>query len=177
MSAQSSQPKSKVSIPIFLKHFVGYSLSVELKTGRILTGTLDSADQHKVDGTVVGSWGMKVWGRNKEKSANRQNAHISRQELRRILMSQVDPSHIHWGYKLRYHKEEGDILRMKFERNDGQTFETEADILVGADGIRSTVRSNKIGDNASPLRYLGCIVILGITATPVSTLLDGETGK
>lgn len=46
MSAQSSQPKSKVSIPIFLKHFVGYSLSVELKTGRILTGTLDSADQH-----------------------------------------------------------------------------------------------------------------------------------
>jgi 2-polyprenyl-6-methoxyphenol hydroxylase-like FAD-dependent oxidoreductase len=48
-----------------------------------------------------------------------------------------------------------------------------------ADGIRSTVR-RLIGDEQSPLRYLGCIVILGICplsalAEMNSSLLDSAT--
>jgi 2-polyprenyl-6-methoxyphenol hydroxylase-like FAD-dependent oxidoreductase len=39
---------------------------------------------------------------------------------------------------------------------------------VGADGIRSSVRKLLIGNDISPLRYLGCIVILGIC--PLSAL-------
>ena len=34
--------------------------------------------------------------------------------------------------------------------------------MVGADGIRSAVRKLLIGENTTPLRYLNCIVILGI---------------
>jgi 2-polyprenyl-6-methoxyphenol hydroxylase-like FAD-dependent oxidoreductase len=34
--------------------------------------------------------------------------------------------------------------------------------VVGADGIRSSVRKLIIGEDKTPLRYLGCIVILGI---------------
>jgi len=37
-----------------------------------------------------------------------------------------------------------------------------ADLVVGADGIRSTVRKLLIGEDTTPLNYLGCIVILGI---------------
>ena len=33
---------------------------------------------------------------------------------------------------------------------------------MGADGIRGTVREQLIGDEKTPLQYLGCIVILGI---------------
>ena len=47
---------------------------------------------------------------------------------------------------------------------------TTADLVVGADGIRSCVRSLLIGEDSSPLQYLGCIVILGIC--PLEALSD-----
>jgi 2-polyprenyl-6-methoxyphenol hydroxylase-like FAD-dependent oxidoreductase len=46
---------------------------------------------------------------------------------------------------------------------------------VGCDGIRSYVRAKKVGEDAAPLRYLGCIVILGIGRSPDSQLTNGET--
>ncbi|KAL3909795.1 MAG: hypothetical protein SGARI_002419 [Bacillariaceae sp.] len=69
----------------------------------------------------------------------------------------------------------------------------DADLVVGCDGIRSSVRrfflqsgdtdTNGITGKCTPLRYLGCIVILGIcpldaldtTIRQSSPLLDGET--
>jgi 2-polyprenyl-6-methoxyphenol hydroxylase-like FAD-dependent oxidoreductase len=55
-----------------------------------------------------------------------------------------------------------------------------ADLVVGADGIRSSVRKLLIGNDISPLRYLGCIVILGICPLSAleglnSPLLDSAT--
>ncbi|MEY2830529.1 MAG: hypothetical protein RIQ33_2387, partial [Bacteroidota bacterium] len=55
-----------------------------------------------------------------------------------------------------------------------------SDMLVGADGIRSSVRKILIGEDATPLRYLGCIVILGICPlknldTYKHSLLDSAT--
>jgi 2-polyprenyl-6-methoxyphenol hydroxylase-like FAD-dependent oxidoreductase len=52
--------------------------------------------------------------------------------------------------------------------------------VVGADGIRSTVRKLLIGENTTPLRYLDCIVILGICPLKnlegiESSLLDSAT--
>ena len=63
---------------------------------------------------------------------------------------------------------------------DGVLKTAQADIVVGADGIRSSVRRLLIGEEISPLRYLGCIVILGICslrdlADAVHPLLDSET--
>jgi 2-polyprenyl-6-methoxyphenol hydroxylase-like FAD-dependent oxidoreductase len=55
-----------------------------------------------------------------------------------------------------------------------------ADLVVGADGIRSSVRRLLIGEDITPLRYLGCIVILGICPLRAlegldSPLLDSAT--
>ncbi len=70
-------------------------------------------------------------------------------------------------------------VKLTFQKKNAQDGEVKvmhtASVMVGADGIRSAVRRQKIGDAASPLRYLGCIVILGIAESPVSPLTDGET--
>ncbi|CUS06616.1 unnamed protein product, partial [Tuber aestivum] len=54
------------------------------------------------------------------------------------------------------------------------------DLLIGADGIRSSVRRLLIGEDITPLRYLDCIVILGICPLKAleeidSDLLDSAT--
>ena len=154
---------------------------------------------HKPCGTVVGEWGMRVWGGRFEKNgrthAKRQNAHISRQNLRKMLMEMVRPGTIRWGHVLTGYSREGDrdndgndnspSLKLTFRRrrSDCQgggdacddVISTSATVLVGCDGIRSAVRAKKLGDEVAPLRYLGCIVILGIAASPNSSLTDGET--
>ena len=153
---------------------------------------------HRPDGTIVGEWGMKVWGgrfeKNGKKHAKRQNAHISRQNLRSLLMEMLRPDTIEWGYKFAGYSladvESGEDesnfnkLKLKFRRRglnggiDGNNQEvtTNATILVGCDGIRSAVRAQKLGSDLAPLRYLDCIVILGITKSPLNShLTDGET--
>ena len=154
---------------------------------------------HTPDGQVVGTWGMKVWGRpsNKKEEAKRQNVHIARQELRRLIYDQLvfKEEHIRWGHKLisytqTNHSQDEDgntCISMTFvntSSQDGTTTTAQqeevsstATILVGADGIRSQVRSQKISDTISPLRYLGCLVILGIAPSPQSSTLtsDGES--
>lgn len=155
---------------------------------------------HKPDGTVVGEWGMKVWGgrfeKNGKKHAKRQNAHISRQNLRSLLMEMLRPDTIQWGYKfIGYSEADGrshldddvssgsSTLELKFRRRglngvhkDDQDVTTNATVLVGCDGLRSAVRAQKLGSDIAPLRYLDCIVILGIAQSPPNShLTDGET--
>ena len=62
------------------------------------------------------------------------------------------------------------------KNDDGKKCEVvqRASVLIGADGIRSAVRQQKIGDFLSPMRYLGCIVILGIAPSPVSSDLTND---
>jgi 2-polyprenyl-6-methoxyphenol hydroxylase-like FAD-dependent oxidoreductase len=74
-------------------------------------------------------------------------------------------------------------LNLKFLRRiqdrDGEEMCVEehvrASVLVGCDGIRSAVRTFKLGDEMTPLRFLDCIVILGIGPSPQSSLTDGRT--
>jgi hypothetical protein len=67
--------------------------------------------------------------------------------------------------------------QQELQPKEEQVITSSATILVGADGIRSQVRSQKISDTTSPFRYLGCIVILGIAPSPQSSTLtsDGES--
>eukprot|EP00978_Attheya_sp_CCMP212_P009000 scaffold21187_cov54-Attheya_sp.AAC.5 len=153
---------------------------------------------HTPDGTIMGEWGMRVWGgrtkttnSNNTSSNKRQNAHIPRQELRRILMDRLAPGTIQWGHRLLNYKQEvlentseddkisskNLELTLQNEQND-QVLTHHASVLIGADGIRSKVRECKIGKQVSPLRYLNCLVVLGICPTPMSEeldLMDGET--
>jgi len=172
---------------------------------------------HTSEGQVVGEWGIKVWGprkgQNEDDIAKRQNAHISRQELRRLLYdawvasgggespksdSNLNASSlerhmersIKWGYKfIQYHEDDNnddDNISLEFQVRQGgdkddtcktKTVVEKASVVVGADGIRSSVRQQKMGEQSTPLRYLDCIVILGIAASPSCSTLtsDNET--
>ena len=119
---------------------------------------------HTPDGNVIGEWGIRKWGKaDARKPPKRTNVHIARQSLRLALLQQLEPDgkqRVQWGHQLIDLKEENG-LQLTFQV-DGKTKQAKADLVVGADGIRSSVRKLLIGEETSPLRYLGCIVILGI---------------
>ena len=135
---------------------------------------------HNTDGDILGEWGMRKWLDKKPVPNNkRNNIHIARQELRKELLKQLGSQEcIKWNYQLIDFKDQTNVS-MNFNI-DGNIVTETADLIVGADGIRSSVRKLIIGDSITPLNYLGCIVILGICSLDKvkeksTSLLDGET--
>lgn len=130
---------------------------------------------HNTEGKVLGEWGMRKWLPKDEKtSPKRTNIHIARQSLRLALLKQLGGNDaVKWGHQLMDFKEcEDKSIELNFKVN-GQMKSAKADLVVGADGIRSSVRNLLIDDAITPLRYLDCIVILGIC--PLSSLKDIES--
>ncbi|WP_407080920.1 FAD-dependent monooxygenase [Empedobacter sedimenti] len=170
----------------------GYGLTLqqaskEMKKFGILTlsegiiSTLHLA--HTTDGNVIGEWGLRklinketIQTKNKNKHTN---IHIARQSLRLALLNQLGgDDQISWNHQLIDYKANHKI-ELTFDVNGIQK-QFKADLLIGADGIRSSVRRLLIDEKVSPLRYLGCIVILGICKMKLlndleSPLLDGAT--
>lgn len=135
---------------------------------------------HTTEGKIIGEWGMRM---NSESNVNpkRTNIHIARQSLRLALHEQLNGCDaVKWGHELVDFKENEDgSVDLNFLVN-GEKISKNADLIVGADGIRSVVRKLLIGDEITPLRYLGCIVILGICPLSAlqavnSELLDSAT--
>lgn len=139
----------------------------DLKEGVVSTRHL----VHTTDGKVIGEWGIRKWIPSNEKTApKRTNVHISRQALRLALLEQLGGENkIKWGHQLTDFAQSEDNVNLSFQV-DGKIINTKADLVVGADGIRSSVRKLLIGDEVTPLRYLDCIVILGIC--PLKDLQD-----
>lgn len=137
---------------------------------------------HTTEGKVIGEWGMRKWNHSEEKTKPRRtNIHIARQSLRLALLRQLgDRDMVQWGHQLVNIKEsENEGVELSFQVN-GEIRSAKADLVVGADGIRSAVRKLMIGEDVTPLRYLGCIVILGICPLSAlkgidSALLDSAT--
>ena len=137
---------------------------------------------HDPDGKQLGEWGVRKWLQNKlPKHARRTNIHIARQLLRASLVEQLGGKEkIQWGHQLVSIKTN---IKKSTELHflvNGQPKHIQADLIVGADGIRSSVRNHIIGESTTPLRYLGCIVILGICSLELlkniqSELLDSAT--
>ncbi|GGF28974.1 monooxygenase [Flavobacterium limi] len=139
-----------------------------LKEGVISTRHL----VHTPEGKVIAEWGTRKWLQSDIKtSSKRTNVHIARQSLRLALLEELGGNHqIKWGHQLVDFKEgETEGVELNFHVN-GKIKKAKADLVVGADGIRSSVRRLLIGEDTAPLRYLGCIVILGIC--PLSVLQD-----
>ncbi len=127
---------------------------------------------HTPEGKVVGEWGMRKWletNTDLKSSPKRTNIHIARQSLRLALLNQLGgKENIKWGHQLLdFTENEENGINLNFLL-DGKIKSEKADLLVGADGIRSAVRNLLIAEVISPLRYLDCIVILGIC--PLSSL-------
>jgi len=119
---------------------------------------------HTTDGKVIAEWGIRKWVQSNAKTLlKRTNVHIARQSLRLALLEQLGGHDaVQWGHELVGFKEcarEGVDLSFQVK---GKMKSANADLVVGADGIRSSVRRLMLGEDASPLCYLGCIVILGI---------------
>ena len=132
----------------------------------------------------------------------RGNLRIPRQNLRRMMLEKLKPNTVCWGMKLIDYMEDGNGVKAQFqssktpicnnkrvdvtdniaiselsdlnEESSNKIIEIHADVLVGADGIRSIVRQlrgKKLGGQSnskpitesSPLHYVGVAVILGIT--------------
>lgn len=148
---------------------------------------------HTTDGNVIGTWGARGLAPDEvNPSPKRTNVHIARQSLRLALLEQLGGhGAVQWGHQLvdfqpfaiaaDQSQAKHQTLQLNFQVAGQSEIKTAtADLIVGADGIRSTVRRLLMGDDISPLRYLGCIVILGICPlddiTGVDrTLLDSET--
>ncbi|MES2811255.1 MAG: NAD(P)/FAD-dependent oxidoreductase [Bacteroidota bacterium] len=137
---------------------------------------------HTTEGKVIGEWGIRKWMQSEMKtSPKRTNIHIARQSLRLALLEQLGGHNaIQWGHQLMSYKEsDRESVELSFQV-DGEIKSTKANLIVGADGIRSSVRRLLIGEDITPLRYLGCIVILGICPLEAlkgldSSLLDSAT--
>ena len=135
---------------------------------------------HTTDGKMIGEWGCRKWGRSDAKAPpKRTNVHIARQSLRLALLEQLGGcGAVQWGHQLMDFKEcATGGAELSFQVG-GKVKRANADLVVGADGIRSSVRRLLLGEGASPLRYLDCIVILGIC--PLADIVchdDSELGS
>jgi FAD binding domain len=141
--------------------------------GNVLEMTEDGV--HYIDETLnqgvkevkeVKETGGKKSIRRLEKAQSRHNVHISRQQLRDLLMSNISPSSVVWGKSFSHFIEKDDSVEVCFQ--DGSS--VDACVLVAADGIYSTVRKQLIPQSedetkslSKGLNYLGLMVILGIS--------------
>ena len=150
----------------------------ELKKGVISTRHV----VHTTDGEIIGEWGMRNRIHTDPKTyQKRKNVHIARQELRLAMLEQLgEHDVIKWNHQLIDFKEnDKHQVELNF-KVDGKIKHAKANLVVGADGIRSAIRKQLIGENITPLQYLNCIVILGICPlkdlkTIESDLLDSAT--
>jgi len=129
---------------------------------------------HTTEGKVIGEWGIRKLGLPDSKTPpKRTNVHIARQSLRLALLEQLGGQNVvQWEHQLVDYKEcKGEGVDLSFQV-EGAIKKAKADLVVGADGIYSSVRNQLIGEETSPLNYLGCIVILGIC--PLNNLVGFE---
>lgn len=135
---------------------------------------------HTTEGKEIIEWGLRTHAKT-NKSPKRINVHIPRQALREALLEQLSiDDAVQWDHRLASLKHcEDKSIELSFQTSRGIK-NVKADLVVGADGIRSAVRSLLIGEDVTPLRYLGYVVILGICSLKdlkgiESPLLDSAT--
>jgi len=183
----------------FLMRKQGYGLTLQQASRALASFGIQSLKDgvtstkhvvHRTNGTQVGEWGLRKWGRDEgKKPPKRQNVHIARQALRRELLDALGgEERVSWGHKLVDMVEDDGRYTLSFQKQDGSKVKHQADLVVGADGIRSTVRKQLLEteegtSTTTPLRYLDCLVVLGIcsldllekTTMESTELLDGHT--
>lgn len=94
-----------------------------------------------------------------------------------LLAQLSECNSLKWGHKLMdFSQNNNGDIDLVFQVN-GKVEKARADLVVGADGIRSIVRKLLISEDVTPLHYTGYMVILGICtlaelANTENSLLD-----
>src|SRR5207244_757721 len=96
---------------------------------------------------------------------------VHRADLLAIIASGFVAERVHLGHRLVGLDDKGDRITAWFENGERIT----ADILVGADGISSTVRAGLLGEEAP--RFAGCVAYRGLVPTERLAELDLELGS
>jgi salicylate hydroxylase len=89
---------------------------------------------------------------------------VHRADLQRIIASALPQEHIHLGHCLTGFEDKDDAVEARFANGNC----IEADILVGADGIHSTVRTMLFGEEAPA--FAGCVAYRGLV--PAERIAD-----
>jgi len=89
---------------------------------------------------------------------------LHRRDLLAVIASGFPTERIHLGHRLAGFADRGDSIEAWFDNGARVT----ADVLVGADGIHSTVRAQLFGDEA-PV-FAGCVAFRGLV--PVEAIAD-----
>lgn len=137
---------------------------------------------HNSIGEVIGEWGKRKWiTEDKKSNSKKSNIHIARQSLRLELLQQLGGPHmVQWDHEfLNCTTLSSEHIEVTF-KSQNELKKIKTNLVVGADGIRSKVRPLVISNTKTPLRYLDCMVILGICNLNElkhvnSPLLDLET--
>ena len=88
------------------------------------------------------------------------NIRIPRQLLRQIILKKLPPNIIRWDRHIKTYKESSHGIEVTLQSKDGLIVEhTKVDLMIGADGIHSTVRKLRDQYNhdlvQTPLTYIG----------------------
>src|SRR5436309_16107994 len=89
---------------------------------------------------------------------------VHRADLLAIIASAFPAERVHLGHRLVGLADKGDRVELRFENGRRGT----VDLLVGADGIHSTVRAALLGEEAP--RFAGCVAYRGLV--PVERIAD-----
>ena len=89
---------------------------------------------------------------------------LHRADLLAIIASGFAPERLHLGHRLVGLSDKGDRVEAWFENSVRMT----ADVVIGADGINSTVRAALLGEEAP--RFAGCVAYRGLV--PVERIAD-----
>jgi 5-methylphenazine-1-carboxylate 1-monooxygenase len=86
--------------------------------------------------------------------------------LLRAVRERIGPDAVHTGHRIAGFEQDGDGVRARFTAPDGEPLgERSGDVLIGADGIHSTVRSAFFPEEGPP-RWNGVLMWRGATDWP-----------
>lgn len=127
------------------------------------------------EGNVLGYFGRSIKSKfsetrdrrpEQQQGGNIGNLRIPRQYLRKMILQKLNPDSVVWGRKFCNFIEREDWVEVEFYAN-GVVEKLRTKVLVGADGIKSAVRSaiDERRKQTSSLKYCGISVIIGLTAS------------
>lgn len=154
---------------------VGAGIQISPNASRILHG-LGLADELQKTAVRPLAWDLKRWDNSKtlvktplfgavEKAFGFPHYQVHRHDLLSLLAAALPPDRIHVGHRLTDFTDHGDHVEIEFENGEKKR----ATILIGADGIHSTVQSKLFGDKKP--HFTGCAAYRGmIPANQLSKL-------